>query len=154
MKHGFLEDVSLGKSTMFVFLFGGAWFIWWRSILCMYREQIDDLFPFGNGFNPPGVCLMISAVLMLGFLFGLFTLLQRTAVTKWIVDIMDILGKRTLYIFLYHRFFLDFILRRYVFIDNKLIKWCVYFGVMIGGSLILNIVRDKTYDLIRWVNKE
>ncbi len=154
MKHGFLNDISLRKSVQFMILFGGTWIIWWYFVLCPHRGAVDAFFPFGKGINPPGICLMISAVLMLGFLFGFFTLLQRFNVTKWLVDVTNQLGSHTLYIFLYHRFFLDFVLRRHVIIDNIQLKRIVYLSVMIGGSIMLNMLRDKITKAIKWINQD
>ena len=153
MKHAVLEDTSLRKSLVTMIVFGVLWVVWWYYVMIPYRGVLDGWFPFGDGFNPPSISFMVSAFLMLFFLFGLFTTLQRFSVTKWFVDVMDKGGRYTLYIFLYHRFFLDFFLRRYVIIDNKWIRSLVYFGGMIAGSIMLSILKDKALKELRKIDQ-
>lgn len=148
MKYNFFDDKSIMKSSFFTIVFGGGWFVWWFFIICYDRKMIDGLFPFGEGINPPSICLMISAICMLGFLFGLFTLLQRFWLTEWIVSVMAVIGKYTLYVFLYHRFFLDFLLTKYVILNNIWMVRVIYLSVMIIGSIAFNLVKNKILEMI------
>lgn len=148
MKYQIFEKRSLDISVRFTLVYGLLWIIWWYYIMCPYRTYVDALFPFGSGFNPPGICFMVSGILMLCFLFGVFTLLQNYKVTKPIVNIFAFIGKYTLYIFLYHKLFLDYILPVFR-IDNLWIKRVIYLGVMIAGSILINKIVRKIMMLFK-----
>lgn len=98
--------------------------------------MLDSKFPFGGGFNPPSISSITMALFVAGTVFNLAALLQRWSFTKKICVVWSWLGSHTLYIFLYHRYFLDFWLWRCQFLQgNILVKRIAYMGVMIFGSI-------------------
>lgn len=135
-KYNIFGKISMKKSILCTGVFGTLWVAW--NIYSINNWQvIDDKLPWGWGINPPGITLMLSALFMLFFCYGVFTLLERQKYTGMITSVLGWIGSHTLYIFLYHYFYLDFILSRHVPIDNIMIKWVVYIFVMIFGSIVI-----------------
>lgn len=125
-----------------------ALYLVWFFFECTNRFSLDKKFPFGTGFNPPSITSMTMAIIVMGLIFSTISFLEiriRGSLGKRIIDIMDFIGKNTLYIFLYHRLFLDYLLLPYFSITIKWIKIAVYFGVMIFGpisiSMCLNFIK-------------
>lgn len=147
-KYNIFSKNNWKKSVFCTCVFGVLWVVW--NIYSINNWLvIDDKIPCGWGINPPGITLMISALFMLFFCYGVFTLLERHKYTIWITDILGWIGRHTLYIFLYHRFFLDFILSRHVPIDNRWIKWVVYLSVMIFGSIFIEYIFVKFKEYLK-----
>lgn len=102
-------------------------------------DSVEMFIAIGRAMNPPGLIIMISACLMMLFTYGLFGMLDRINLS-WLTGALEVvywLGRHTLYMFLYHRFFLDYFLIPYVMIDNIWLKRIVYLIVMIGGSMLI-----------------
>ncbi len=119
---------------------------WWRFI-ANDKCQIDLRFPFGEGFNPPGISLGLYAVLMALMLYFLETALlsHPDGIPMKIMEAFAFLGKHTLYIFLYHRFILDIVIPYIsavsgIVIWNVWIKRIIYFLFMTGGSMLLEYI--------------
>jgi fucose 4-O-acetylase-like acetyltransferase len=115
---------------------------WWQ-FFARNEAGIDAHLPFGPGFNPPSISLTLFACgmgLTVFFLGQVVDRIDRKALSFGF-SALAWLGKHTLYIFLWHRFFLDIVFPwfqgRGVVIGNPVLKWIVYFGVMIGGSLLI-----------------
>ena len=115
---------------------------WWQ-FFARNEGGIDAHLPFGPGFNPPSISLTLFACgmgLTVFFLGQVVDRIDRKALSGCF-SALAWLGKHTLYIFLWHRFFLDIVFPwfqgRGVVIGNPVLKWIVYFGVMIGGSLLI-----------------
>ena len=79
---------------------------WWRFI-CWNKLEIDSKLPFGGGFNPPSISFSFYAIfLVITLLFcGKFLDNYKEGLMNRIWQIMGKVGRHTLYIFLYHRFF-------------------------------------------------
>lgn len=102
-------------------------------------DSVEMFIATCRAMNPPGLIIMISACLMMLFTYGLFGMLDRINLS-WLTGALEVvywLGRHTLYMFLYHRFFLDYFLIPYVMIDNIWLKRIVYLIVMIGGSMLI-----------------
>lgn len=126
----------------------GAFFLW--NMMCNQGLALDISGVFGGGFNPPGitfisyaVCVMFSVWLIVSWLeFPVF------AKCEWLLKVVSYVGTQTLYIFLYHRLFLDYFLWLYFGTLTPMLKAIVYFGVMIGGSILLGLVLKSLKNLI------
>ncbi len=108
---------------------------WW-CFECRDYFHIDSLIPFGAGFNPPSITSITMSIIMIFASYGIFTTLEQCRYTRFITAFISWLGKYTLYIFLYHRLFLDYILTKFEF-QSIQIKRLIYFGAMIGGSIFI-----------------
>lgn len=135
-KHRIYEKVEFKRSCIFTVLFLFLSFCWWR-FECVNQFKIDSYLPFGRGVNPPSISLTLMALLILNFSFGFFTLCEQIEKLSWITNIFGSLGKHTLYVFLYHRLYLDYFLRKYITMEYGILKLLIYFGVMIAGSILL-----------------
>lgn len=131
-----IKEHSIRVSILFTAAGFMLWIMWWR-IECKYRTEIDSCFPFGGGYNPPSVSFMVSAVFMMIFIWGVSEILERNRFTSILVRIMQFIGRHTLYIFLYHKLVLDYILVPYVKISNIWAERVVYFLTMTGMALII-----------------
>ena len=67
--------------------------------MCIDNFKLGAGLPFGKGFNPPSISILILAVIVLCFAFGIFTLLERYKYTAVISNMVAWIGKHTLYIF-------------------------------------------------------
>lgn len=152
-KYNVFETISIKKSIAFAAVSFISWMLW-GHFECIDRFGIDGKTPFGKGLNPPSITSITMAIIMLCLSYGFFTLMQRTRVLSWITELFALIGKHTLYIFLYHRLFLDGFLQIYVKIDNMLLKRVVYFGVMIVGSIFIELVIRKASNWIKSVIKD
>lgn len=103
------------------------------------RFALDQKLRLGNGINPPGITGIILACLIALTIFCLTDLLEKmhNRVINMGFKLCSVIGRSTLYIFLYHRLFMDYWLGRYCSFSNIWTKRVVYFGVMILGSLCM-----------------
>lgn len=130
--------------------------IFWWSFIAANGCKIDIYFPFGDGKNPPSVTFSLYAILWAITLYSAQIVLDSTdsKIMKEIFSGFAYMGKHTLYIFLYHRFFLDIV---FVRIRNNLgieieIAWLrtiVYFGCMILGSYLIEILFEKLHGFLK-----
>ncbi|MGL5435865.1 MAG: acyltransferase family protein [Lachnospiraceae bacterium] len=124
---------------------------WWQ-FECFNYFAIDSKLPFGSGINPPSISNITMAFLVYMTLFYFTKTFERYKYTIHIINIMSFLGKNTLYIFLYHRFVLDFILRPYVpLIKNIWITRIFYFLCMILGPMLIKTIVNKIENGIKEV---
>ena len=152
-KYRIFESNSLKKSIFFAVVSFILWLLW-GHFECIDRFGIDSKIPFGYGLNPPSITSITMAIIMMCLSYGFFTLMQRIRVLSWITELFALLGKHTLYIFLYHRLFLDGFLQIYVKIDNMILKRVVYFGVMILGSIFIELIARRALNWIKSVIKD
>ena len=84
----------------------------WVIFLRTNGIEVDFFIPFGNRINPPGILLMVYALLAAVFIFGIYSLIEVTGnkVMARIAHVISKPGKYTLYIFLYHYVVLDLLL--------------------------------------------
>ena len=119
---------------------------WYRFISgnhTLSKLQLDVYFPFGSGFNPPGISLIVYGILVVWASCSLFTLMKDCKI-KWInklVQWIGNMGRYSLYIFLYHLVVINHFLFR-LNIENKLIKVFIYFASMIAFPIIGKIAFD------------
>ena len=153
MRHGWFEDTSVVKSAVMLVGAGSVWFILWR-LVCRNGLFLEAYAPFGNGYNPPGITFMEFGICMLFITFGLFTLLGRITHAMRVIRFIAWCGSHSMYIFLYHKLFLDYFLAKYMGHlpeTNILIARVVYLAVMIFGSILLGIILGQGKKYIREV---
>lgn len=126
------------KSSAIVFSIGFVATTGWSLFVSENRCKLDRIFPFGEGLNPPGVSLGLHAVLIAVTIYAFDQLVNNINNEKLfkLYEKAAFLGKHTLYIYLYHRLFLDFIFPLLrgttgIVIDNMWVKRVVYFPVII-----------------------
>ncbi len=112
----------------------------WRMI-CKYGYILDRNNIFGAGINPPGICLMTYAFCIMIAIYAFVQFIESLRY-KWIYKIIKLvcyIGSQTLYIFLYHRLFIDYVLYKYLSETDRIAKICIYYVVMIGGSILIGV---------------
>lgn len=132
--------VALGIS----FFLTVAWFLY----ISKDKLHLDSLIPFGDGFEPPSISFGVYAILMGGTIFFLERVFSIIGF-KQPLALMAYLGRHTLYIFLYHRAFIDFVFpsffaRTGLAISNIWVLRALYFGAMLLGPLVI----EKVFGLI------
>lgn len=135
-KHDIFRNLTLKKCAAFTVIGSILYFILW-SFTCYDHFALDAKLPFGTGFNPPGITLGSMGVVMLFLSCGVFSLFQFTKYLNWITSFCSWIGKHTLYIFLYHRLFLDYILPRFLETENIWLKRIVYLIIMFVGPIFI-----------------
>ena len=117
----------------------------WLQFVLENRDKVDVYCHIGRAINPPGISILVYGILVAALLFLLGNLLDRLAdsnVIKRVYGFTSFLGRYTLYIFLYHRLFIDYIFvwlfaLTGISIENIWLKRLLYFMGMIGGSLAI-----------------
>lgn len=123
----------------------------WAYLVCTNRFGIDKYVPFGAGFNPPSLSLIVYAVLMCWLIFSLFTLLNAipSRILKFFLIGLSQLGRYSLYIFLYHWIILVFVMQHFA-INSIWIKRGVYMTATIalpsiGGFLSQRLKKSTLF---------
>lgn len=57
---------------------------------------------WGDGINPPSISLMVYAIAMLFICYALFTILEEISAGKKLVTLLAIIGRNTLFVFMFH----------------------------------------------------
>ena len=131
-----------------------AMLLWWYFV-ANDQCQLDTYFPFGVGVNPPGVSLMINATFVSLTVFLLEEILRRSKgkIANKIFHSIAYFGQHTLYIFLYHRLFLDYIIphleNKGLRVDNIWGRRIEYFVIMIGGSILIEYLVSQLKSAFR-----
>ena len=127
----------------------------WGSFIAYDILKIDSMLPFGRGFNPPSISFGVFALLIAATLFFAEMGLQPypNGIPQKGMDAMAYFGRHTLYIFLYHRLFLDGIPHVFaamgIAIENIWIKRVVFFCGMIFGSMLFEYILEKLHEQVR-----
>ncbi len=126
--------------------------ITWWFFITKDKFHVDSLLPFGDGIQPPSISLVIYAILMGCTIFFLEKVLSIIGL-KQPLALMAYLGRHTLYIFLYHRAFIDFFFpsffaRTGIAISNIWLLRALYFGAMFLGPLIIEKVLGIIHEAI------
>lgn len=136
-KHDIFKNLTLKKSAVITVISFVLCLFWW-TFACYDQFALDAKLPFGKGINPPGITLGLMAVIMLFLSCGMFSLFQFTKYLYWITSFCSWIGKHTLYIFLYHRFFLDYIFHSFLLVENIWLKRVLYLSIMIAGPILID----------------
>lgn len=149
----YCDRISLQKVSVIV-LFAVSLIVtmlWWNFI-SVDKLRIDVRVPFGAGFNPPSISLGIYAILVACTIYLFEKLLINSDKLLMLFAKISILGKHTLYVFLYHRLFLDYIFPQIPMItaiENIWFKRIIYFVGMVGGSMIIEFILERVRKLAR-----
>lgn len=145
---------SIVITAIFLIFASGTAIAWWQFI-ANNALRIDALVPYGAGFNPPSISFGLYALLVASTLYLAEMLLLHfpDGIPMKIMNSIAIMGKHTLYIFLYHRLFIDVIFPNLfsvlgIVIDNVWLKRIIYFVGMIYGSLLFECVLEKMHKKI------
>lgn len=147
MKYNICQIISSKGHCLRTFvLSGGGYLALWRCIYIGIETGKQ------RRYNPPELLLSIMSFSMLGICFSFFSWMEeRGFFTKGITAI-SFLGKHSLYIFLFHRLFLDYICKPYIQVDNIWIKRGAYFTIMIIGPIgiekIIKRMKQKTNSIL------
>lgn len=106
---------------------------------------------WGDGFNPPSVLFIVFAMITLFLLHALFSVLEESSIRffRGIVGLFSWIGRRTLYIFMYHWMIRDMIFP-YV---NGMNRWIVRFLVFVPMIILPAIAADIIKMLKRFVKR-
>ena len=134
-KYKVFEKITTVKCLVSTVIGGTVYFGCW-SFALRNGLNVDNQLHFG-AFNPPGITFMTLSLGMIFMCYGVFSLTSRVKILSSATGFVSRLGSHTLYIFLFHRFWLDYILRPYVAISDEYLRALVYYGVMTGGSILI-----------------
>lgn len=140
-KYDLLYWIRRKNNLAMCLLIGGLAISWWE-FMCRDMFTLDRKMPFGSGVNPPGISLIIMAAIMLALSCSVFTFLEKAdhKFINFCLTIVYGIGQCTLYIFIYHRLFLDYLLVPYIQFPNLWLKRCFYFMIMIIGPIFIKSV--------------
>lgn len=117
---------------------------------CTYGYAIDSKLPFGDGGNPPSLQLSVYAIAVMFVCLFVTKIAEgiRFKPLQMLMTVPEYLGQHTLYIFLYHRLFMDFILSRITFSN---IHWqrISYLVLIIAGPLLIEKLLKPAREFIK-----
>ncbi len=139
-------NIKRGKSQILCLIFTIVTLLWWK-FLTGNQLSIDSGLPFGSGYNPPSISFGVYGILMMVLIYLLELSVKGSSIISLCYIVVSVLGRHTLYIFLYHRLFLDVVFPYFsikgIVVTNIEIKRILYFGVMIIGSMIIEYILGK-----------
>lgn len=127
----------------------------WGLFLCRDQFRLDSHLPFGAGMNPPGISLCTHAALIFAAFYFLGEILKDhgTGFPARVFRVMSLFGRHTLYIFLYHKLIQQqvrlFSKSTGIRIHNLGLRAVFYFALMIGLSLLLEILMKKLFSFVK-----
>ena len=152
----FLPDIKIKN---FINVIGMAicsvGFIAFGWFLINYPLVLDRYLPFGNGFNPPSISYLIYSIIIFFFFFFFEKVLDLIPVEflKKTYSTISKLGKHTLFVFMYHMFICEHILKKLnefgIEIKILWIKKIVYFIAMFAISLLIEKIYMKIKEYIK-----
>lgn len=130
------QKLSAGKAWLYRVLLVVAVLatVGWRCLIGKHMNDIDALVPFGYGVNPPSISLSVYAILIA--CIALFLDLSiRNEKLRLPISKFSLIGRHTLYLFLWHRLILDYWLPtcfgNTILMDHIWPKRIVYYGCLI-----------------------
>ena len=100
---------------------------------------------WGDGLNPPSIELMVYALITLFLLFSVFTMVSNIQVSwlEKLVNMITLLGKNTLYTFMYHLLVRDVLLNLFPVLNSNiwLRRGIVFWGMVILPVAGVSVVR-------------
>lgn len=111
-KYYFRINLNKWKSFLLLGVFS-ILLLTWGYVISKYRFILDGKQFLGLGANPPGFTLILYAVLITGVFYTLGAFLDNypESPAAKIFTALSIPGKHTLYIFLYHWLFIDYLIK-------------------------------------------
>lgn len=150
--HSTIVERMRGKSVSWLILILSlcTTFLWWLFI-SRNQLEIDKKIPFGDGFNPPSISFMIYALLIAHVSFSTeLTFPGSNPLIAKVKKAMGFFGRHTLYIFMYHRLFLDFVIEPFMAVSDidsavRPVKTVIYFCFMLFCPILI----EKGYSFLR-----
>jgi len=147
----YYEKIRLKRwQSIIVFVIGLSVSVLCWKFIVNDQFQLDKRLPFGNGINPPGISLIIYTLLITATIYSLGMLIRdfENSVFGIVFKQIAKLGKHTLYIFLYHGFWIEVLALFFETpigrsMDHIWVKRVVYFPCMILGSLFIEFMMKK-----------
>lgn len=137
------------KKLLVIWLIAVVAFVFWIKFLCINYYSIDKYLPYGDGTNPPSISLFVMTMMVVLFCYGFFSFCEEIFVLKKVTTLTNYIGRHTLFVFLFHKLFIDYCLVNITF-TNMLVKRIVYFFIIIAGSfffeLIYNTMKKYSYN--------
>ncbi len=134
----------------------------WLMLMAERRLPFDVwMKPYwGDGFNPPSINFMIYSIFILFLCYSSFSLLSecKSEIIHKFVSLFCVLGRNTLYIWLYHLLIKSFIADRFPNLVKSsigirlLVFWIIVVLPVIKKQLIFGIF--KFYDMYIRMEKE
>lgn len=107
---------------------------------------------YGNGFNPPSVRFIVFSIITLFVLYSLFSLLEENTweIIQQVVDLFSFIGKHTLYVFMYHLFVKDMILKYFsaVLVNKWAMRICIFVPMIVAPVITVYLVKRIRHILI------
>lgn len=130
------ERIRKGKKIYFMVSIA-CWIFWW--IMSLNGKLPFDIYMnkyWGNGTNPPSVIFLVFAVISFFFFFSIFTVLEecKLRIIKRSIDIISMVGRYTLHIFLYHLFIQNLIITKIPQLQENI--WLLRVGVFIPMAFL------------------
>ena len=128
--------LSAGKAWIYRVLlpFGVVGTVLWWKLISAYGNAIDKALPLGASVNPPGISYCVYALLVAGCFF-LLDASVRNEKLRLALSKLSLLGRHTLYIYLWHKLILDYWLPtcfgNTILMDHIWPKRIVYYGCLI-----------------------
>lgn len=131
-----LSEIGM-KSKIVLAITSFVWFFCMARWICTEGFVFDTRKLLGTVINPPGISLILYAFgIMMSIYLGDKVLMQESSNSiNYILAGIAWIGRQTLYIFLYHKLFLDYFLNRYFRELPFVIKIPVYYMVILMGSI-------------------
>ena len=115
-----------------------------QYLIIVYDDIFEKDVILGSGLNPPDVVMIAYAFIAMTviFYYDRLTSTLNNKLLNGFSSILSYVGKHTLYIFLYHLLFVS-ILGRFISDWNVCLKIPIYYFVLIGGSIAIEMIMKK-----------
>ena len=141
----------IGRKSLFLIIVLVIAVLCWVHFIFLNKLLIDSKLPLGEGFNPPSISLGLYATLLFLLFYLIDIFAESFGVCKYLnllVRPLTFIGGHTLYIFLYHRLFLDYInvmicSRNTMFSEmynNPWIRRIWIIIIMIFGPILIEVI--------------
>lgn len=143
----YYEKIKINKNQSFILLLlSFSLTAVWAWNLIRNGTFFDNYLPLGSSRNPPGVTLMVYAILVSFSCYSLEVVMNHyeNSVLSKVFTKVSMLGRHTFYIFLYHKLFFDVIFPilkdNGISIHSMSLKRVLYFPIIIAGCLAIEYI--------------
>lgn len=116
----------------------------WAGFISLDQFKLDSFFSLNDALNPPSVSLSVYALLLTCTFY-----LSDKIMTGKLITTLAFIGRHTMYIFLYHVFFIKLLDTYFSALYlSTWIKGLIYLFGIIAGSIIVEIILEKLHIII------
>lgn len=133
-KHKVIEKIGVIKNRIVLPILVLLCVIWYVESSNLF--PISYRFLFGSSYNPPNMAQILFSIVMLVICIKIYQFGSRYRVSNCILDRVQYIGKKSLFIFLYHLTIIQ-ICSTYIPLESMWIRRIVCFACIIIGSLLL-----------------